>query len=293
MTAWSSVDLAVEAMRMGVCDFVQKPWENTRLLETLRVQIERGQSRRRNLRIEEEHVQELEEAREIDRGLLPQSLPPVEACSFSGARLSARSVGGDYFDLLTLDDNRAALCIADVIGKGIPAALLMSNLQAAVRTQAHDNPIPSELCSRLNKSMFRNMPPGKFITFFYGLLDTARRTLTYTNAGHSLPILLRQDGQVLRLDAGGMVLGVFQDSPYAQGEVKLESGDRLVLFTDGVTEARNADGDEFGDERLIRLLDANRTLSPAELKSKVMEAIAEFSNGDLQDDATLLVMAVE
>jgi len=290
MTAWSSVDLAVEAMQEGVLDFVQKPWDNARLVSSLSRQAEMGRRRRRLAAAQNESAKELEEAREVEQGLLPKNLPAMPGVDLAASRRAARVVSGDYLDVLSFGPHQAALCIGDVIGKGLPAAMLMSNLQAAVRAGGAADVSPSELCARLNNAMRENMPSGKFITFFYGMIDTERRSLRYANAGHGAPLLVRRNGEIVRLVEGGMVLGVFADAPYSECSVTLESGDRLVLYTDGVTEARNAQGEEFGEERLIAEIMMARDLPAAQLNDRLLAAVVAF--GDLHDDATLLVAAI-
>jgi len=201
-------------------------------------------------------------------------------------------VSGDYLDVLRLDASHLALSVADVIGKGVPAALLMSNVQAAVHALAGEMLPTGELCRRINRIVAANVGNGKFITFFYGVLDSARR-FSYTNAGHCEPILVRQNGECVRVNHGGVVLGVFPDWEYREEHVDLEPGDRLVLFTDGTTEIANAADEEFGEERLMELLRAHRALGAEAMQKRVMAAIAEFSGGNFQDDATLIVTAVE
>lgn len=289
MTAWSSVSLAVEAMRRGVRDFVQKPWENAQLLSTIETQVDWARAERERQRRE---ALELEEAGDIERRLLPREIPPVPGCEISAAWQPARVVGGDYYDVLQLGEGQVGLCIADAIGKGFPAALLMSNLQAAVRAAGAATAQPRELSARLNREVSRHLAPGKFITLFYGRLDASRQRLTYANAGHNAPILMRRDGSHVRLEGSGAALGVFAGWDYEQDEVELASGDRLVLFTDGVSEATNPGGEEYGEDRLLELLRENRGLGAAELDHKVMRAIHEFSSGTLRDDATLIVVAV-
>jgi len=290
MTAWSSVSLAVEAMRRGVRDFVQKPWENAQLLETLRSQIEWARARRQRQRLDE---MELEDARDIERRLLPKEIPQLPGYDMAAAWQPASAVGGDYFDVLKFGERRAGLCIADVIGKGLPAALLMSNLQAAVRAAGTETAQPVQLSAKLNRIVSGNLAPGKFITFFYGLLDAAERRLAYTNAGHNAPVLMRRDGSHVRLEEGGAALGVFESWGYEHGQVDLASGDRLLLFTDGVTEAVNVKGEEYGEDRLIQLLRENRALGAFELQKTIMLAVNEFSGGTPRDDATLIVVAAE
>jgi sigma-B regulation protein RsbU (phosphoserine phosphatase) len=289
MTAWGSIRLAVEAMQRGAADFVEKPWDNSKLLSTLRTQIEARHERRNGAARESV---EIEAASATQRGLLPQSIPDFPGYGISAAWRPAGAVSGDYLDLLRLDSSHLALCVADVIGKGVPAALLMSNVQAAVHALAGEMLPTGELCARINRIVAANVGSGKFITFFYGVLDGARR-FSYTNAGHCEPILVRQNGDCVRGNHGGVVLGVFPDWEYREEHVDLEPGDRLVLFTDGITEIANADGDEFGEERLMELLRAHRALDAEAMQKRVMGAIAEFSGGNFQDDATLIVAAVE
>ena len=204
-----------------------------------------------------------------------------------------RTVGGDYFDVLKFSERHVGFCIADVVGKGLPAALLMSNVQAAIKAFASASASPEEVCEKVNGVVCGNIAANKFITFFYGLLDAPAKRLVYANAGHSAPILVRRDGTHVRLAEGGAVLGVFPEWSYEQREVELAAGDRVLLFTDGVTEARNRADEEFGEERLIELLIKHRSLSAARIQQQVMETVAEFSGGDFQDDATLVVLAVE
>jgi sigma-B regulation protein RsbU (phosphoserine phosphatase) len=244
MTAWATVDLAVESMRLGVRDFVQKPWENSRLLRKLRTQIEQGQVRRRRHDREHQLKVELNEAREIQRGLMPRRMPHLPGFNLASAWQPAHDVSGDYLAAFKLNESHAALCVADVAGKGFPAALLMSNMQAALTSLAAENFAPSELCAKLNRIMCGNTPLRKFITCFYGDLDVSNRKLTFTNAGHNPPMLMRGNGECVRLDEGGPVIGAFCESRYNQQEIQLREGDKLLLFTDGVTEARDASGEE-------------------------------------------------
>ncbi|MBV8051005.1 MAG: response regulator, partial [Acidobacteriaceae bacterium] len=188
MTAWGSVELAVEAMRRGAGDFVQKPWQNQQLLEKLRVQIERGQMQRRVQRSSED---ELQEAQEIQRKLLPRSLPGISDYEIAAITQPIRFVGGDYYNVARVSENETALCIADVAGKGLPAALLMSSLQAALRPLIWQKLPPRELCRRLNRMLCDITPVSKFITFFYGVLNNKEHRLTYCNAGHNPPIMVR------------------------------------------------------------------------------------------------------
>ena len=303
MTGWATVGLAVEAMQYGVSDFVEKPWTNTRLLEILRKQIgvgrEQRESRRRAaeeareaLIHQQEQEREIAEAKAIQEKLLPRKIRQMPGFEIASAWQSARLVGGDYFDILPLDEKTLGICIADVAGKGMPAALLMSNLQAAVRGLSSPSLAPNLLCSRLNSIVYRNTDSDRFITFFYAQLDGATRRLDYVNAGHNAPFVVRSDGSHERLRDGGAVLGVFATRNYEMGSAQLAPGDRVILFTDGVTEASNRAGEEFGEARLLCLLTDQRALSADQLQAKILAAVTEFSGGRWQDDATLLVLAV-
>src|SRR5271169_3395581 len=306
MTGWATVGLAVEAMQYGVADFVEKPWTNTRLLEILQKQIalgrERRASRRRAVQENQDHKEialqfhlqerEVAEARSIQQGLLPKSIPQQAGYEIAGAWQPAQSVGGDYYDVLEFDEGSLGLCIADVAGKGLPAALLMSNLQAAVRGLASTSLSPDGLCARLNSLVCHNTCNDRFITFFYAQLDGPARLLKYTNAGHNAPILVHRNGAHERLEAGGGVLGVFPHQTFASGAAQLAPGDRVIFFTDGVTEACNAAGEEFGDARLLHMLQEHRLATASALQEKILAVVGEFSQGHWHDDATLLIVAV-
>ena len=299
LTGWGTVELAVEAMQRGVHDFVQKPWDNRNLLKTVETQIERGRSRRRQIdldaksrRVSEHLDKELADAEEIQRALLPKELPQIAGLDIAVAWRPAEAVGGDFFDVLKFADHSVGVCIADVAGKGMPAALLMSSAQALLKSLAAETITPGKLCARVNSAVCENIVANRFISCFYALLDTRTQTLSYTNAGHYAPMLIR-DGCCLRLADGGSVLGVFPDEIYTTQTVGLRHGDCLVLFTDGVTEAQDENGDEFGEERLQELLMTNANLSAASLREKIIAAVTEFGNGSFYDDVTLLVLKVE
>jgi phosphoserine phosphatase RsbU/P len=235
--------------------------------------------------------QELERAREIQQSLLPKDIPQLSGFEVATAWRQARMVGGDYFDVLRLGKNRLAICIADVVGKGVPAALLMANVQAGVRAFARDSESPAWVCSHVNSVLCRNIASEKFVTFFYGVLDADKRTLQYCNAGHPCPVLVSGES-IRRLRAGGAVLGVFPGWKYEDSTVELKPGDRLVLFTDGITEASESDGLEFGEDHLAAIAKASSGSSATELNARVLAQVTEFCQGQFQDDATLLVIAV-
>jgi phosphoserine phosphatase RsbU/P len=300
MTAWGSVELAVEIMREGVRDFVLKPWDNTRLLRTVRAEIENGQ-RARNARKRQAENEELgraqgagqwEEAQRTQLGFLPKEIPQIPGCEFSGAWLPIHGIGGDYFDVLQLDANNFAFCIADVAGKGIAAALLMSNLQATVRGLAAQNFEPAALTERVNRFIRRNTASDRFITFFYAVFDAQKRRIVYTNAGHNAPIVLNRDGATARLSCGGPAMGISPTDRYEQDAVDLAEGDRLILFTDGITEASDSASEEFGEQRLLDILRESRALGAANIQASILARVAKFSGDKFQDDATLIVLAV-
>lgn len=306
MTGWATVGLAVEAMQYGVADFVEKPWSNARLLEILQKQVALGREQRASRRrLAQENLdrkeialqfhhqeQEVAEARAIQQGLLPSFIPQCPGYEISGAWQPAHSIGGDYYDVLAFDDGTIGLCIADVAGKGLPAALLMSNLQAAVRGLASPFLPPDGLCTRLNSLVCHNTGSDRFITFFYAQLDGPERVLRYTNAGHNAPIVVHPDGSHERLDAGGGVLGVFPQQVFAVGTAKLAVGDRVILYTDGVTEAYDGTCEEFGEVRLLDLLREHRDAGAAVLQQRILAAAGNFSRGHWHDDATIVVLAV-
>jgi phosphoserine phosphatase RsbU/P len=258
------------------------------LLKTLQTEITDGRTRRERAAIER---RELDEALRIQRKLLPEIMPQLDGCELAASWQPASGVGGDCYDAISFGPTRLGLSIADVVGKGIPAALLMSNLQAALRAFATASAPPSEICHLVNRILCGHIAEGRFISFVYCLIDADESAITYANAGHYPPILVRSNGSVERLTAGGAVLGIFPDGTYEQGRVALESGDRLVLYTDGITEATNAADEEFGEQRLIELAIENRSCSAPALQARLAAAVADFSDGAFRDDATLIVMA--
>jgi len=201
-------------------------------------------------------------------------------------------VGGDYFDVFKLSESKLGLCIGDVSGKAMPAALLMCNLQAVVKALATESTSPSELVAKANRVMWVNTTEDKFITLFYAVVDAEARTLQFTNAGHNAPVLTHQDGTQVRLEEGGLIVGAFQEAAYAQGQIDLRSGDRLVMFTDGVTEAVNGEEEEFGENRLVAASLRGRQLSAEALHRFLLDLVTEFCGGEFEDDATILVVAV-
>jgi FixJ family two-component response regulator len=191
MTGWATLDIAVEALRYGVRDFVQKPWENDQVVASVRARAEERRAARRRAATE---ARQCEEAREIQRSLLPHTLPSVAGWDLAARCEPAECVGGDTFDVIRLDEHRFGLSLGDVSGKGIPAALLASNLQAAVRAAAGAGLPPARLCAHVNRALCSSLSPGHFVTFFYATLDTTTGEVRYCNAGHLPPFVLRARG---------------------------------------------------------------------------------------------------
>jgi sigma-B regulation protein RsbU (phosphoserine phosphatase) len=237
---------------------------------------------------------ELMIAREIQKGLLPSVLPEIPGFEIAAANVSSKQVGGDYYDVIATHDHRYIIAIGDVSGKGSPAALLMANLQATIRALVPLNLPLSELTERVNDLMCQNTGGNKFVTFFWGFLDPATRTLVYVNAGHNYPYLLHDDGSIDRLDKGGMILGVMKSLvPYEQGTVEFRHRDLLVLFTDGVTEAMNIDSEEFSEERLEKVLRDHAQGNADHLTQMIHQSVQEFVHGAPQsDDITMMVVKV-
>jgi sigma-B regulation protein RsbU (phosphoserine phosphatase) len=289
---WSGLYTAdrvvVVVMVLFACGIELYASTRSRLESRNRQLEERVETESRALQV---HQEDFERAREIQQALMPITLPQIDGCDLAAGCQPARMVGGDYFDAIRLGGARAAIAIGDVSGKGMAAALLMSNLQAIVRAFAPGGLAPHELCAKANQLIAGNVAPGKYITFFYAIVDTARMTLDYCNAGHNPPILRRRDGAIERLGEGGPVLGVLPGATYAAGAAELRSGDCLVLYTDGISEAFNAADEEFGEERLIGALDqpAGRA---EESRQRIMAAVTKFSNGNFHDDATMMIVSM-
>jgi phosphoserine phosphatase RsbU/P len=240
----------------------------------------------------EKQEEELQRAREIQQSLLPKEIPQLAGFEVAGAWRPARTVSGDYYDVFKLDGSRLGICIADVVGKGVSAALLMANVQAAVRAYAGSAESPAQVCTKVNSLLCENLATGKFVTFLYGVLDGEKRTLEYCNAGHLYPILVSQ-GSTRALEHGGAVLGVFPTWEYENAKIEFRAGDRLLLVTDGITEASGADEVEFGEEKLAgaALKESKRTA--AEMSDTLLNQVTEFCEAHFQDDATLLVIAAK
>ena len=238
---------------------------------------------------------ELEIAREVQEHLFPQALPPVAGLEYCGQCRPAREVGGDYYDFLELPNGRLGIAIGDVSGKGVGAALMMASLEASLRALASVVDDPAELMERVNRMVCQASASNRYATLFYAQYDPASRRLTYVNAGHNPPIIVRNCAgsyQVLRLETGGPVIGLVPQC-YQRGVFSFESGDLVVLFTDGVSESMNVRFEEWGEDRLIEFAKSCYGSIPREAMRRMLTAAEAFAGGASQhDDMTLVVLRV-
>jgi len=238
--------------------------------------------------------EELRLAYEIQTNLLPKEAPVLAGYDIAGKNTPAKEVGGDYYDFLAVEEHKLAFCLGDVSGKGLPAALLMANLQAAVRSQAMAGTSLTSCLERANALLYRNTSPEKFATLFFGCLDAAGHILHYCNAGHNHPFLIGNEAKPLRLSAGGLALGCFESFPFEESQVALHPGDQLIVFSDGISEAVNGAGEEFGEARICELFAAHRDMPAAALIETIFTAVGEHARNQPQmDDMTMVVVKRE
>lgn len=242
--------------------------------------------------IERLYARELEQAAEIQTRLLPESAPVIGGWEVAGYNAPCRTVGGDYYDFILCPDGKLAIVVADVAGKGLPASLMMSNLQAKTQAIVEVCQSPAEVVTRLNRGMARTCPGNRFVTLFYGLIDPATGALAYSNAGHNPPMLLHRGGGAEQLDKGGPVLGILAAMRFQEADAVLDPGDVLVLFSDGVTEAVNAADEEFGEERLLSVVRAAGNNSAHAIVEAVHNAVRDFTAGQPQADDITVVAVV-
>lgn len=251
--------------------------ENARLFEE---QLEKK-------RIEEE----LALAREIQQRLLPSQCPQVENYQIDGINVSSLHVSGDYFDCIRMDEDHICVAIADVSGKGTPASLLMANLQAILNALIETKSSIKEITFKINNLIHKNTNHDKFITFFLGILDLSENSFSFVNAGHNPPYLMHQNGELEMLEEGGLLLGMLPNMPYEQSTVTLKSGDWIIMFTDGVTEAKNKEDEDFDEKRLIEVMQKNKAESANTMKNAILTTVKDFT-GDVpqSDDITLVIL---
>ncbi len=234
---------------------------------------------------------ELELASRIQSDLLPTSMPNLSGYDIAGTTIPASKVGGDYFDFIPMAGQRVAVCVGDVSGKQLPAALLMANLQAALRSHTHIAASVRECISLSNQQLHATISPDKFASLFYGILDTREHRLTYCNAGHEPPFLFKMNEGHLRLAVGGTLLGITDRFVFEEASVVFEPGDRLIAYSDGITEATDINNRQFGEERLIDLIVRNEGLTASELVHLIVETVRRHAAGRPQhDDITVVVV---
>ena len=247
------------------------------------------------LYIKEQALMRLQEemrlAYEIQIDLLPKFQPKVTGYQIAGKSIPAKDVGGDYFDFISIDENRLAFCLADISGKGIPAAILMANLQASLRGQAKLDRPCKDCVSFTSDILFHNTAPNKFATLFYGILNSDTHKITYCNAGHNEPFLFYIDNKFKKLSVGGLVVGIVSSYPFEEATIPILPGELLVLFSDGITEAMNSNEEEFNEERLKEVIITNKSKSPERLIEIILNEVQNFTdNVEQMDDMTIVVI---
>lgn len=245
------------------------------------------------LEAEKRVARELSIASDVQRRLLPQSIPVLRSLELAAHCIQARSVGGDYYDFLELSPEHLGIVLADISGKGIHAALLMANLQAQLRSQAGVSPQdPLRVLRHVNQVLWKSTDPGHFATLFFGLYSDISRRLTYINCGHNPPLCLRRDGSVEMLAATATVLGAFEDWEVALGRTQLAPGDLFVAYSDGITEASRGEypaDEQFGEERLVRVVREHANESAEAVAAAILGSVQGFGAGEQSDDLTLVV----
>jgi len=230
-------------------------------------------------------------AREIQINLLPKSNPDIPGYNIAGRSIPALSVGGDYYDFILMDDYSIAICLGDISGKGMPAALLMSNLQATVRGQALTGSLPKDCISRTNRLLYRSTDSNKYATLFYGILNLEKNEFCYTNAGHNPPMFFKSTSNPTLLKTGGPIVGFVDNIEYPHETIFFEPGDLCIIYSDGITEAMDSSEKEFGEKKLESLIKKNIALSSGEIIEKIIEAVYEHSRDVPQsDDITIVVI---
>ncbi len=296
LTGYTDVHDLMDAINEGqVHRYVTKPWEPFTLKRTVMQDVELQELKRENQLLTEQ----LRIAKEVQSQLFPQILPKVSNLDYLGVCRTAREVGGDYFDFLQLQPEQLCLAVGDISGKGISAALLMANLQAILRSRAplHGGSL-DELVGDINRLMHDTTDGSKFATLFCGVFDGVQRRLRYVNAGHCCPVVVHSGinggPKFGFLEPTGTIVGMFRDSEYSEASVQLDPGDMLVVYTDGITEAFNSENEEYGEERLMNLLEAAAELDPTDLRDRILDEVRTHSGDSPQyDDQTLVLARVE
>jgi phosphoserine phosphatase RsbU/P len=289
LTAWGNVELAVRAMKHGASDFVEKPWSNDSLLEKVRMLTQRVQLLRSSQRIFD---YERQDAQQLQTRIVPRRHLAATGIELLGDSTPAGIVGGDYFGVWQPTPDSLHFCIADVSGKGTPGALIAAMLYACVSTLAVTSDSPDLILGNVETILRNQLGEGHYITIFYGVLDLKTRILNFVNAGHCPPILRRADGSIVSLASTGPVLGLMLNTAVVAERLRLSAGDRLLLYTDGVTEAADPVGEEFGTDRLASVLQSHLEEPLPEQFGHIMDSVRGHAHGNFADDATLLLLTV-
>jgi len=291
LTAKSGEFDKVLGLDLGADDYVTKPFSPRELRARIRAALRHQPGEPANPDLQ----RQLSVAREVQQRLFPKHRPVLATLDYAAFCQPALGMSGDYYDFLDLGNGRLGLLVADVVGKGVPAALLMASIHAAIRTRA---PLFQDCCgellSHLNTLLYESTDSGMFATLFYAVYDESSRMLTYANAGHEPPLLLRGVGRErVILESHTPPAGLCETIPACQSSLQLEPGDWLLIFTDGITEARNTDGQEFGTERLLAAIGGKFDRSAEEIRDQILAALRNHTNGLPQsDDVTLLAAHV-
>jgi sigma-B regulation protein RsbU (phosphoserine phosphatase) len=241
--------------------------------------------------IEKEKLEEeLHLASDIQSRLLPLCPPPLAASSLLGGIRTSREVGGDFYDFLELGKGKIGIAVADVSGKGIPAALLMTTIQASLRADGPKSDSPAEVIARLNTSLYERSDVEKFATLFYAVYDDASGIIRYSNAGSYPAFVLSSNGRVNRLQRGGVLIGVERDSAYKEGVLKLKNGELLVIYTDGIIDQESPDGEPYGEQRMMEYFRNNAQQSLDGMIEKLFANLLAFGQNNLKDDMTVVLL---
>lgn len=289
LTAWGNVDLAVSAMKYGASDFIEKPWRNDALVEKVRSLIKRSQELRSSKRVSD---YEKDDAQRLQTRIVPRRHVQTRGVELFGDSVPAGVVGGDYFGVWQPTQETLHFCVADVSGKGTPGALIAAMLYASVSTLSSSSNSPESVLSQVETTLRNQLGEGHYVTIFYGVLDLDTRVLHFVNAGHCPPILRHRDGSMDTLLPTRPVLGFMLEDGFRSERLHLASGDRLLLYTDGVSEAENDAEEEFGPDRLAELVGGPDDEGMEQRYAHIMEKVSRYANGKFRDDATMLVLAI-
>ena len=290
LTAWGNVDLAVNAMKSGASDFIEKPWHNDALLEKVQLLTQRVQQVRSSQRISDH---EREDAQQLQTRIVPQRHLSAAGVELFGDCIPAGVVGGDYFGVWQPTADSLHFCVADVSGKGTPGALIAAMLYASVTTLSSSSNSPDLILNSVEAILRDQLGEGHYVTIFYGVLDLKTRVLDFVNAGHCPPILRRGNGAIESLEPTRPVLGLMLEATSRSERLALSAGDRLLLYTDGVTEAASDSGEEFGAARLAALMQDSQEQSLPQQYAHILEQVRQHALGNFTDDATLLLVSIQ